>query len=442
MSASPLAAARAPLARPARHHRGGHRITLTPSRAVRGVARAASPLDDVRAGDLISLDFGEDEDAKETRRLIAREWLLEVTETTETPASVRGICRGRAFVLDGTSMRLTPAPEPSQPDLASEPWVQRAYPEWHALLRRLEVDGRYPAPTATAIATALPNKGVVVSGGVTKITSYDELKARVAAEPGFWRDGTPPRAPPMTVHEHATLNAGEILATLRGHRGVVMCQLWAGWEDADSDDANANVHVVQPVDAPFVTRALRDAAVDALTGERTIGIRCVPIAGMDPSKGLTALVHASKSPFAERAKHLATFGAQAALVAGSPYYQLLVGRILGYDARNIEAHVAEKGGVLTAAIVAEVAKDLAALAPGGDSPTTPWRDEYGRSFDDLVGDDEEAAARVFGSAVVGDEEGGRKGGKRGGKRRGKKKGGRSTASSVADAEAMFGRRGR
>ena len=77
MSASPLAAARAPLARPARHRLGGHRITLTPSRAVRGVARAASPLDDVRAGDLISLDFGEDEDAKETRRLIAREWLLE-----------------------------------------------------------------------------------------------------------------------------------------------------------------------------------------------------------------------------------------------------------------------------------------------------------------------------------------------------------------------------
>ena len=85
MSASPLAAAHAaPLAGPARHHRGGHRtgVTLAPSRAARSVARAASPLDDVRAGDLISLDFGEDDDAKETRRLIAREWLLEVTETT------------------------------------------------------------------------------------------------------------------------------------------------------------------------------------------------------------------------------------------------------------------------------------------------------------------------------------------------------------------------
>ena len=36
---------------------------------------------------------------------------------------------------------------------------------------------------------------------------------------------------------------------------------------------------------------------------------------------------------------------------------------MGYETRNIEAHVAEKGGVLTAAIVAEVAKDLAALVP-------------------------------------------------------------------------------
>ena len=70
MSASPLAAAHAaPLAGPARHRLGGHRtgVTLAPSRAARGVALAASPLDDVRAGDLISLDFGEDDDAKDAQ---------------------------------------------------------------------------------------------------------------------------------------------------------------------------------------------------------------------------------------------------------------------------------------------------------------------------------------------------------------------------------------
>ena len=38
------------------------------SRRARFVARAASPLDDVRAGDLISLDFGDDDDAKPLTR--------------------------------------------------------------------------------------------------------------------------------------------------------------------------------------------------------------------------------------------------------------------------------------------------------------------------------------------------------------------------------------
>ena len=55
-------------------------------------------------------------------------------------------------------------------------------------------------------------------------------------DPGFWCDGTPPGAPPMTPRQQATLNAGEILSTLAGHRGVVMTQLWAGWND---DEARA-----------------------------------------------------------------------------------------------------------------------------------------------------------------------------------------------------------
>ena len=71
------------------------------------------------------------------------------------------------------------------------------------------------------------------------------------------------------------------------------------------------------------------------------------------SRDLTALVHSANSPFPERALHLKSFGAQAALVAGSPYYQMLVGVILGYDTRHVESHVSEKGGVLTQAITAD-----------------------------------------------------------------------------------------
>jgi hypothetical protein len=227
----------------------------------------------------------------------------------------------------------------------------------------------------------------------------------------------------MTVEQHATLNAGELLATLAGERGVAMCQLWAGWED-ETDSP----HDVQPVDAPFVTRALRDAALDALDAPSTVGITCTPIAGMDPAKGLTALVHSANSPFPERALHLKSFGAQAALVAGSPYYQMLVGVILGYDTRHVESHVSEKGGVLTQAITAEVAKDLAALAPGSEAKI-PWRPGY---FPGDYGD-----ARM--TAVFGEESA--EGGKRGRRGKGRKKK-RSTASSVADVESMFGKRGR
>jgi hypothetical protein len=133
-------------------------------------------LDDVRPGDLLRLDFGEAEDAKETRRLIARDWLLEVTRVTndDDHSVVHGLCRGRAFTVDAATMRMTPAPEPSQPDLASEPWVKRAYPEWYNLLQDLADEGRYPAPSAASIASAIPNEGVAVD--VTKLTSYDELK--------------------------------------------------------------------------------------------------------------------------------------------------------------------------------------------------------------------------------------------------------------------------
>ncbi|GFH23358.1 uncharacterized protein HaLaN_20960 [Haematococcus lacustris] len=55
--------------------------------------------------------------------------------------------------------------------------------------------------------------------------------------------------------------------------------------------------------------------------------------------GVTAIIAADKSPFKEWARALAGFGAQAALVADSPYYKLLVGRMMGYQERNILHHI-------------------------------------------------------------------------------------------------------
>ena len=141
------------------------------------------------------------------------------------------------------------------------------------------------------------------------------------------------------------------------------------------------------------------------------------ISGAALDKGLTATAHAEKSPWKERAAHLASFGAQAALVAGSPYYQLLVGSILGYAPRNIEAHVVEKGGAISPAVAAEAERDLAALSP--QEATLPWREGYGANESSLASDAEGTEGRR---------------GRRGKKRR------KSTSRSVADVEAMFGGR--
>ncbi len=54
---------------------------------------------------------------------------------------------------------------------------------------------------------------------------------------------------------------------------------------------------------------------------------------------MTALLHANREPFRAWAKHMASFGAQAALVAGSPFYQLLIGRMLGYREEHIHHHI-------------------------------------------------------------------------------------------------------
>ena len=117
-----------------------------------------------------------------------------------------------------------------------------------------------------------------------------------------------------------------------------MTQLWVGWNGDEDPDGDA---AAQPVDAPFVHRALRELAGEIRTGD--VGVSECGISGAAMYKGLTATARAEKSPWKERAAHLASFGAQAALVAGSPYYQLLVGSILGYAPQNIEAHVVEKG---------------------------------------------------------------------------------------------------
>jgi hypothetical protein len=332
--------------------------------------------------------------------------------------------------LDGESMTLVPVRGSDEsrfsPNLAAREWTRERFPAWHALLADLESTGEYPRDSNSVLRPFLADEPLSRIVGVEKITDYKTLRNDVLADPSYWRDGAGPNFVETDPARQATNNAGELLALLLGARGVVMTQLWAGWED---DDAQ------QPVDAPFALRALRECASDS----KIIAVPA-PVPGLTARKGLTAILCADVSPYRERATHLASFGAQAALVAGSPYYQYLVGRVLGYKETNIDAHVRSSGGRLTAPVVREAEKDLFALSEA--LPRTPWREteitlqeetekaKAGFFFLDFGTD---GAPRAVSSARSGR-------GERKNRRRGKKKS--STVRSVEDAESMFGGRGK
>merc|ERR1712046_95423 len=131
---------------------------------------------------------------------------------------------------------------------------------------------------------------------------------------------------------------------------MCMVQLWIGWETGKDTSQN--------IDSPFVLRTLREAAMD-----EEIAVAVVKVPGAPETSGLTTILYPRKSPYKERAEHLASFGAQAALVAGSPYYQTLIGRCLGYKEENIQAHVKQYNGIELAMKVSDlVDEDLAKLS--------------------------------------------------------------------------------
>lgn len=433
---------------------------------------AGDPLASFRDGDLLVLRVAGPEETDAgilaSRPLLDREWFFEVVgdassdegstdgsaDGSPTAAAAKGrrrtslvgLCRGvAAFLthdLDGESMSLVPVRGGSDesrfsPNLAAREWVRERFPAWHALLADLESTGEYPRDSDSVLRPFLAHSAKDAKDGssaekkeplsrvvgVEKVTDYATLRSAVVADPSYWADGAGPGFVETDPTRHATNNAGELLALLEGLRGVVMTQLWAGWEDDDTQ---------QPIDAPFALRALRECASDT-----NILAVPAPVPGLPARKGLTAILCADVSPYRERAKHLASFGAQAALVAGSPYYQYLVGRVLGYKEANIDAHVRSKGGRLTAPVVREAEKDLAALSAA--LPRTPWRENERTA-------EEKAFSKNFffldfgtdGASAESSARGGEK--KKPGGRRGKKK--TSTKKSVEDAESMFGGRGR
>ena len=119
-----------------------------------------------------------------------------------------------------------------------------------------------------------------------------------------------------------------------------------------------------------------------------------------------------------------------------------MGTILGYDRRNVEAHVASIGGALTPQIVRAVATDLDEVSNVAGS--IPWRDAFFPSVKPgRVGTGSETTetgterGKFFFEDVDGDDEENKK---FGGRRKTKKK--PSSTASLENVESMFGKKRR
>lgn len=109
---------------------------------------------------------------------------------------------------------------------------------------------------------------------------------------------------------------------------------------------------------------------------------------------------------------------------------------------NIDAHVIEKGGKITAPVMHQALYDVAVL-DGDATATLPWREGYRKNNGGGGGRGKEEEFSSFdgGENCSGTEEGDGQSGEGGkGRRRKKKKTRRSGGSSLEDVEAMFGKR--
>ena len=149
----------------------------------------------------------------------------------------------------------------------------------------------------------------------------------------------------------ALRSAGELLALQQGLRGITMTQLHVGW---DAAELPAGLR-------PFAPALLRELAEDP----------DVEVVMSELEGSLTAILCCRREPFPSYARHLAGFGCQAALEAGSPFYRVLVGRLLGYAPENVAAHVAAAGWEAGPAVLREVEAEVRALSPA--RPRLPWR---------------------------------------------------------------------
>uniref|UniRef100_A0A383WD10 Uncharacterized protein n=1 Tax=Tetradesmus obliquus TaxID=3088 RepID=A0A383WD10_TETOB len=247
--------------------------------------------------------------------------------------------QGVLYAVQQTQQHLLLLPQGWQ--LQPEQQLVKALPGWPAALQQLQAKQRLPQQPLQLQSAAV-------------VSSAAQLQAAVQRNPALWRDGTGPSDPPLQGLQYQTLAAGEVESLLSRARGLVMVQLVVGW------DAGVPQPVYNPLLLHSLGRALRDADVSIFMSKAAGGL------------GLTAILCAKAEPWRAWGAHLAGFGAQAALVADSAYYKLLIGRMLGYKEGHIHAHIQATSGRLqpTPEVVAAVDKDMAKISR--KKPQLPW----------------------------------------------------------------------
>lgn len=203
---------------------------------------------------------------------------------------------------------------------------------------------------------SLPSQ-LIADHGIAQLQplqTLDQFRAEVAAAPSLWCDGTAPGDPPLSEQQQAMLTAGELAAFLAGLRGVCLLQLHKGWGEKSSSR--------QPLLRPWVLTLLQAAAEHK-------GVALLPSAAPE-QLGASLVLCAWQQPFHAWGKCLASQGVQSSVVADSPYYKLLIGRILGYKTGNICHHIESTGGRVTREVEDAVNAELAALSSA--PAKLPW----------------------------------------------------------------------
>ncbi|WIA17916.1 hypothetical protein OEZ85_009410 [Tetradesmus obliquus] len=210
-------------------------------------------------------------------------------------------------------------------------------------------------PQLAGVLPALhAHAGELPAGTVTAevLDSLEHLQQQVVADAAEWRDGNAPGDPVKTQLQQAVFTAGELAAFLQGQRGIALVQLFNGWEPSKG----------QPIYNPLAIHMLEQA----LAAPGVAFISSVAPGGV----GLTGILYADREPFASWAMHLASFGCQANAVAGSAYYKLLIGQLLGYKLEHVLGYVASSGEPASAQLQQQVAQDIRKLSKV--KPQLPW----------------------------------------------------------------------